>query len=37
MMIKKFINKHVNKKVCIISNEKTNSLVANIDKLKKAL
>ena len=37
MTIKNFINKHVNKKVCIITNEKTNSLIANIDKLKKAL
>ena len=35
--IKDFIKKNINKNINVASNVKTNSLVANINKLKKAL
>lgn len=35
--VKEFINNYINKKVIIVNNEKSNSLIADITKLKKKL
>ena len=37
MTVKDFIKKNIDKNINVVSNIKTNSLVANINKLKKAL